>query len=191
MKYLIKRYERELRHLNERLSTSLFMGNNQKIRGEVEIEVYSKILMDLNKLERALDGTLSNETEESMTEWLNNKRKLKTETMKDKLERLFYQLKEINKVNYPDCYHTLDIHEDGGFFLSHYDDAEMEDFDAEIIYRGTAFNFEPMFNKYELLFSEKSIKEELSTLFFEGNVSDIVLSDKRHIEYIADLLRKG
>lgn len=44
MEELIKKYEEELDFLNERLGTALFIGENQKIRINSEIEVYTKIL---------------------------------------------------------------------------------------------------------------------------------------------------
>ena len=47
MEELIKKYEDELDFLNERLETASFIGENQKIRIDSEIEVYTKILHDL------------------------------------------------------------------------------------------------------------------------------------------------
>lgn len=47
MEELIKKYEEELNFLNERLDTAMYIGENQKIRINSEIEVYTKIVHDL------------------------------------------------------------------------------------------------------------------------------------------------
>lgn len=50
MKDLIDKYKKELDFLNERLNTALFIGNNQKILINAEINVYEKVISDLEKI---------------------------------------------------------------------------------------------------------------------------------------------
>ena len=54
MNELIKKYEKELKFLNERLETAIYIGSNQKIRIKSKIEVYEKVLSDLRALANVL-----------------------------------------------------------------------------------------------------------------------------------------